>query len=156
MKASRSTEPSIAIGNTVTARRSESTRRAASARGFTLIEIMIVVSLVILLSAIAFATYKDSVQRGREAVLHEDLFRLRDAIDQFYADKSKYPADLEELASSGYIRRIPVDPMTNSSSTWVTEQAEPDPNNPTAQIGIFNVKSGAEGTGIDGSNYSDW
>ena len=136
--------------------RLDPTRRAASARGFTLIEIMIVVSLVILLSAIAFATYKNSVQRGREAVLHEDLFRLRDAIDQFYADRGKYPTDLEELASSNYIRRVPVDPMTNSSSTWVTEQAEPDPNNPTAQIGISNVKSGAEGTGIDGSNYSDW
>jgi general secretion pathway protein G len=140
----------------VTARRSESTRRAASARGFTLIEIMIVVSLVILLSAIAFATYKDSVQRGREAVLHEDLFRLRDAIDQFYADKSKYPSDLEELASSGYIRRIPVDPMTNSSSTWVTQPAEPDPNNPTAQIGISDVKSGSEGTALDGSKFNDW
>ena len=117
---------------------------------------MIVVSLVILLSAIAFATYKDSVQRGREAVLHEDLFRLRDAIDQFYADKSKYPSDLEELASSGYIRRIPVDPMTNSSSTWVTQPAEPDPNNPTAQIGISDVKSGSEGTALDGSKFNDW
>lgn len=149
-------EPSIETGDRVTFRRLASTRRAASADGFTLIEIMIVVTLVILLSAIAFATYRNSVQRGREAVLREDLFRLRDAIDQFYADKGKYPADLEELASSNYIRRVPVDPMTNSSSSWVTEQAEPDPNNPTAQIGISNVKSGAEGTGLDGSNYSDW
>jgi general secretion pathway protein G len=124
--------------------------------GFTLIELIVVISLVVILSSIAFATYRDSVQRGREAVLREDLFRMRDAIDQYYADKGKYPIGLEELVSSGYIRRVPVDPITRSDSTWQTVPAEPDPNNPSVEVGIFNVKSGAEGNALDGSSYADF
>ena len=71
--------------------------------------------------------YRNSVQRGREAVLKEDLFRMRDAIDQHYADKGKYPASLEDLVTAGYLRTVPVDPMTQSATTWQTVQAEPDP-----------------------------
>jgi general secretion pathway protein G len=125
-------------------------------RGFTLIELLIVVSLIVVLATISLATYHNSVQRGREAVLKEDLYRMRDAIDQHYADKGKYPASLEDLVSAGYLRTIPVDPMTQSSSTWQTVPAEPDPANLTAEPGVYNVKSGAEGQALDGSNFSDW
>jgi general secretion pathway protein G len=130
--------------------------RWRQSRGFTLIELIVVISLIMILSAIGFATYQNSVQRGREAVLKEDLFRLRDAIDQFYADKNKYPSGLEELVSAGYLRRVPADPTTQSDTTWQTVPAEPDPNNPAAELGIYDVKSGSEGTALDGSKYADW
>lgn len=125
-------------------------------RGFTLIELLIVVSLIVVLATISLATYRNSVQRGREAVLREDLYRMRDAIDQHFADKGKYPASLDDLVSAGYLRTIPVDPMTQSATTWQTIQAEPDPANQTAEPGVYNVKSGAEGQALDGTNFSDW
>src|SRR4029450_10157932 len=97
-----------------------------------------------ILASVGLAPYTNSVRRGREAVLKEDLFRMRDAIDQYYADKGKYPQDLNELVTTNYLRRIPVDPMTNSAETWQPVQAEPDPNNPTTDPGITDGKSGAE------------
>jgi general secretion pathway protein G len=124
--------------------------------GFTLIELLIVVSLIVILATISLATYRNSVQRGREAVLKEDLFRMRDAIDQHYADKGKYPESLESLVSAGYLRSVPVDPMTQSASTWQTVQAEPDPTNLTADPGVYNVKSGSEAEALDGSKYNEW
>ena len=76
-------------------------------------------------------------------MLRTDLFRMRDAIDQYYADKGKYPASLDALVSDGYLRKIPADPITQSADTWQTVPAEPDPGNPSAEPGIYNVKSGA-------------
>jgi general secretion pathway protein G len=131
-----------------------STRRAAA--GFTLIELMVVVALISVLAGMGVVMYRNSIVRTKEAVLREDLFRMRDAIDQYYADKAKYPASLEALVSDGYLRQVPVDPITNSKETWQTVPSEPDPDDPTAEAGIFDVKSGAEGTSIDGSNYADW
>jgi general secretion pathway protein G len=125
-------------------------------RGFTLIEMLIVMTLIVVLASVGLIAYQSSVRRGREAVLKEDLYRMRDAIDQYYADKGKYPADLNELVSMNYIRRVPVDPITNSAETWQAVQAEPDPNNPTAEAGINDVKSGSEAAAIDGTNYADW
>ena len=125
-------------------------------RGFTLIEVLIVVTLVVILASIGLATYTNSVRRSREAVLMEDLFRMRDAIDQYYADKNKYPPSLQDLVSDGYLRQIPKDPFTNSADTWQVENAEPDPNNPTSEPGVYDVKSGSEDTAMDGSRYSDW
>jgi general secretion pathway protein G len=104
----------------------------------------------------SMVAYKDSVQRGREAVLKEDLFRMRDAIDQYYADRSKYPQTLEDLVSTGYLRKVPIDPITQSSESWQLVQAEPDPNNLAAEVGIYDIKSGSEGTALDGSKYADW
>jgi general secretion pathway protein G len=124
--------------------------------GFTLIELLIVVSLIVVLATLSLVTYRNSVQRGREAVLKEDLFRMRDAIDQHYADKGKYPESLDALVSAGYLRSVPVDPMTQSATTWETVQAEPDPTNLTAEPGVYNVKSGSEGEALDGSKYNDW
>jgi len=130
--------------------------RFRARRGFTLIEVLIVITLVTILASVGLATYTNAVRRSREAVLREDLFRMRDAIDQYYADKNKYPSTLQDLVSDGYLREVPKDPMTDSADTWQTENAEPDPANAAAEPGIFNVKSGSEDTSMDGSKYSEW
>jgi general secretion pathway protein G len=124
--------------------------------GFTLIEILIVITLIFVLAGMALIQYQNSVRSAKEAVLKEDLFRLREAIDQFYADKNKYPASLDELVTEKYIRLVPPDPFTQSTETWQTVMSEPDPLNPTAQPGVYDVKSGAEGSALDGTKYSDW
>jgi general secretion pathway protein G len=124
--------------------------------GFTLIELLIVISLITILATMGLVQYQNSIKSTREAVLSTDLFRMRDAIDQYYADKNKYPASLDALVSDGYMRKIPEDPMTKSSDTWQTVPAEPDPNNPSSEPGIYDVKSGATSTSLDGSSYSDW
>jgi len=130
--------------------------RALAERGFTLIELIVVMSLIVLLATIGLTAYASSVKRGKEAVLKEDLYRMRDAIDQFYADKNKYPADLNELVSGNYMRRVPVDPITQSAETWQVVPAEPDHNNPSAEPGIYNVTSGSDAIALDGTKYSDW
>lgn len=121
-----------------------------------MIEVLVVVTLVVLLASLAMVQYTNSVKRTREAVLKEDLFRLRESIDQFYADKEKWPQSLEELVSEHYLREVPQDPITLSRSTWITIPAEPDPGNPTAEPGIYDVKSGATGLALDGTSYADW
>jgi len=113
-------------------------------------------SLIVVLAGIGLAVHANSQTRAREAVLKEDLFRLRDAIDQYYADKNTYPPALDALVSDKYLRAIPVDPFTNSAETWQTTMSEADPANPSAQPGIFDVKSGSERTAIDGTQYANW
>ncbi len=127
-----------------------------SARGFTLVELLVVISLISILAAMGLVQYKNSVVKTQESVLKTDLFRVRDAIDQYYADKGKYPASLDSLVSDGYLRKVPEDPITKSVDTWQTVPAEADPNNPSSEPGIYDIKSGAQGTALDGSNYSDW
>ena len=124
--------------------------------GFTLVEILIVIVLIFVLAGMALVQYTNSVTSAKEAVLKENLFRLRDAIDQYYADKNKYPASLDDLVTEKYIRLVPPDPITNSTETWQTVMSEPDPLNPSAQPGVYDVKSGAEGTALNGTKYSDW
>lgn len=133
-----------------------SSTRLRGARGFTLIELVVVMSLIILLATIGLTAYRSSITRGKEAVLREDLFRMRDAIDQYYADKGKYPSDLSELVAAGYMRRVPDDPMTQKNDSWQVVPAEPDPNNPSNEPGIYNVTSGSEALALDGTKYSDW
>jgi len=130
--------------------------RLCRSRGFTLIELLIVIALISILATMGVVQYRNSVQSSKEAVLHTDLFRMRDAIDQYYADKAKYPASLDALVSDGYMRAIPEDPITKSADTWQTVPAEPEPGNTSAEPGIYNIKSGAPGTGLDGTSYSDW
>lgn len=124
--------------------------------GFTLIELLIVVTLIVVLAGIGLATYTTSITRSKEAVLKEDLFRMRDAIDQYNADKGHYPSDLSSLVSDGYMRQVPKDPLTESADTWQTVMSEADASNPTATPGVYDVKSGAPGTALDGTNYADW
>jgi len=130
--------------------------RPSRASGFTLMEMMIVMALIVILAGIGMTVYGNSVQRSKEAVLKEDLFRMRDAIDQYYADKNKYPGSLEDLVSEKYLRAVPVDPFTSSADSWQTSTSEPDPGNPSLESGISNVKSGSEQTGLDGTRYADW
>jgi general secretion pathway protein G len=124
-------------------------------RGFTLIELLIVITILVVLAGIGLSTYSTSVTRAKEAVLRENLFRLRDSIDQFYADKGTYPPDLTSLVTEGYMRQIPKDPFTESADTWQAVMSEPDPANPNAVPGVFDVKSGAEGVSLDGTPYAD-
>jgi general secretion pathway protein G len=146
---------STVTGKWALSRRSVLAKRA-SFRGFTLIELMIVMSLIVILASIGLAIYTNSVTKAKESVLKEDLFRMRDAIDQYYSDKAKYPSSLQDLVSEKYLRSIPVDPFTNSADTWREVPAEPDPTNPTIQPGVYDVRSGSELKALDGTNYSDW
>ena len=130
--------------------------RAPQASGFTLMEMMIVMVLIVILAGIGLSVYGSSVQRAKEATLKEDLFRMRDAIDQYYADKNKYPGSLDDLVSEKYLRAVPQDPFTQMTDTWQTTMSDPDPSNPSQQSGISNVKSGSDQTGLDGSRYADW
>jgi len=140
--------PSTATGS--------STMRQRPAAGFTLIELLVVMAIIVVLASIGLAVYGNSVTRAKEAALAQDLFQMRDAIDQYYADKNKYPASLQDLVSEKYMRIIPVDPFTNSADTWQTTLSEPDPRNPTADVGIYNVQSGATQTSLDGRPYAEW
>jgi len=124
--------------------------------GFTLIELMIVMVLITILAGIGLALYTNSITRAKEAALLQNLVEMRKAIDEYYADKNKWPADLETLVSEKYIRMIPKDPFTNSTETWQTEYGEPDPSNPQSSGGIANVRSGSEATALDGTRYADW
>ncbi len=129
--------------------------RARAEAGFTLIELLVVISIIVILAGMGVVQYRNSVTRTKEAVLKEDLFRMRDAIDQYYADKNHYPPSLDALVSEGYLRSMPKDPISGGDS-WTTIPAEPDPSNPAAEPGIYDVKSAAEGTALDGTKYSDW
>ncbi len=124
--------------------------------GWTLIELLIVISIIMILASMSLVTYRNSVTLAKEAALHSDLFMMRDAIDQYYADKGKYPESLQTLVSENYMRAIPKDPFTNSSDSWQTVEAEPQPGSNTAEPGIYEVKSGSDGTAINGSKFSDW
>jgi general secretion pathway protein G len=130
--------------------------RVISASGFTMIELLIVMTLVVVLASVGMVQYRNSVIRAEEAALKENLFRMRDAMDQFYADKNKWPADLAELVSEGYIREVPTDPITKSKDTWQTTAAAVDANNPASAGGVDNVHSGSDRTGLDGTRYADW
>jgi len=125
-------------------------------RGFTLVELLVVISMISILATMGVVQYRNSVQRTRETTLRHDLFEMRDVIDQYYADKGKYPSSLDALVSDGYMRKIPLDPITNSSDTWQTVPAEADPGNPSSEPGIYDVKSGATGTALDGTAFSDF
>lgn len=129
--------------------------RSGASAGWTLVELTIVITLITVLSTLALGSYRAAVTRAREAVLKEDLFRLRDAIDQYYADKQEYPDALEALVSDGYIRAVPEDPFTGTTGSWQAILAEPDPADPLAQ-GVFDVKTTYDGVALDGSPYSEW
>jgi general secretion pathway protein G len=125
-------------------------------RGFTLIELMIVISIILILVSIAIPIYNQSIVRAKEAVLHQDLFAMRSVIDQYTMDKGKAPQSLDDLVSAGYLKIIPLDPFTNARDTW---QAQPEDVLLTInqdEPGISDVHSGASGTGTDGTAYSSW
>jgi general secretion pathway protein G len=124
--------------------------------GFTLVELMIVMAIVVILIGIAVPYYQKSILRAKESVLHNNLFTMRQVIDEYTYDHQKAPQQMSDVVSDGYLRSIPLDPMTNSNQTW--QYIQEDPNNAVSQSepGIFDVKSGSDKTSLDGTKYSDW
>ena len=120
-------------------------------RGFTLIELLVVLAVIATLLTLAVPRYFGSIDKSKEAVLKENLFQLRDAISRYHADKGKYPETLEALAADKYLRKVPVDPMTETAATWVVvPPADPQ------KTGVYDVRSGAQGKGLDGTEYAQW
>jgi len=126
-------------------------RSSAADPGFTLIELLAVLAIIATLLTLAVPRYFSSVDKSKEAVLKENLYQMRDAIGKYYADKGKYPESVESLATEKYLRRVPLDPVTESATTWVAVPPE-DPQ----KGGVFDVKSGAQGKATDGTAYGDW
>ncbi len=125
-------------------------------RGFTLIELMIVMSILLILITIAIPIYNQSILRARESVLRQDLFTMRQVIDQYTLDKQKAPQSLDDLVSAGYIKVIPNDPFTGRNDTWQTVQEDTTLDPSVTEPGISDVHSGSNVVGSDGTAYSTW
>lgn len=119
--------------------------------GFTLIELLVVMAIIASLLSIAVPRYFASLEKSRETILRSDLAQMRDSIDKYYGDLGKYPDELQDLVTKHYLRAIPEDPITRSTTTWVP--VAPDDG---SQGQVFDVKSGAQGTGQDGTSYAEW
>lgn len=130
--------------------------RIGRLRGFTLMELMIVIMIIAILVGIAAPVFKTHVIHAREAVLKEDLYNLRQAIDQYTQDKTKAPQSLEDLVSAGYLKKIPEDPMTNSTESWQLVQEDVAISLDQTETGITDVHSGSNGTSSEGTAYSSW
>ena len=125
-------------------------------RGFTLIELLVVVAIIGILAAVAVGQYQRSIVKAKEAVLKEDLFVMRTQINMYFADKGRYPADLNALVDDKYLRTLPVDPITESADTWVLEYAPWEMLEAGQPAGVWNVRSGADGEGLNGTPYKEW
>jgi general secretion pathway protein G len=125
-------------------------------RGFTLIELMIVISMILILVSISIPAYNQSILRAKESVLRQDLFQLRSLISQYTLDKQKAPQSLDDLVQAQYIKQIPMDPMTGSNSTWTVDQEDTVMSVDQQEPGISDVHSGAAQTSSDGTAYSAW
>ena len=130
--------------------------RSGEASGFTLIELIIVMTIIGLLTAIAIPSYLKSVQKAREAVLREDLHTMRSAIDSYTVDREQAPQGLEDLVQAGYLKSVPIDPMTNRTDTWMTSQSDTLTSISETQGGVDDVHSGAQAVGSDGKSYNTY
>ncbi len=126
------------------------------ASGFTLVELMVVVSIILILISVAVPLYQKSIYRARETVLKQDLYTMRQAIDNFSVDKQRAPQSLQELVEAGYLSQVPLDPFTNSRDTWQVVQEDYMLSVDQNQPGITDVHSGSSATSTDGTPYSSW
>ncbi len=131
-------------------------KKTASEQGFTLIELIIVMAIIGILVVIAIPNYTRAVQRAKEAVLKEDLHTMRTAIDSYTVDKEKAPQGLDDLVQAGYLKTVPVDPITGHSDTWITGQSDTLTDINETQGGIDDVHSGAQNLASDGTSYNTW
>lgn len=121
-------------------------------KGFTLVEITVVMAIIVTILAIAVPQYATAITRSKEAVLMSNLFTMRSVIDQYTFDKEEPPQTLEDLVSEGYLRELPIDPFTESSDTWEVV----NDTGPTGQSGVWDVHSGSDRTSLSGTPYSEW
>ncbi len=129
--------------------------KARRDRGFTMLELVIVMTIMSILLTVSIPIYRNLLVRARETVLRENLFKMRDAINRYTYDKNRAPQTLSDLERAKYLREIPLDPITQSRDTWVV-RLEDEPVVPSAPRGIVDVFSGAEGIGTDGVPYNEW
>ena len=126
--------------------------RRVRVAAFTLIELIVVLAIIALLVAVAVPRYFNNVERAKEAALKQNLSVMRDALDKYYGDLGVYPIALDELVSKRYLRKLPEDPLTQSSATWITVKPPGEGN----RTGVYDVKSGAAGNSLDGVPFADW
>ncbi|HUJ22848.1 MAG TPA: type II secretion system protein [Bryobacteraceae bacterium] len=131
-------------------------RRRSRSYGFTLIELLIVMSIIVILVSIAVPLYQKSIIRTRETVLRNNLFTLRTVIDEYTYDKQKAPQTLQDLVQEGYLHEVPKDPITDSNTTWRIVMEDAMQSVDQTEPGIFDVHSGSDKMGLDGTPYSDW
>jgi len=134
-------------------------RKQSQRKGFTLIELVIVFTLIGILLGLGIPQYRNATKRAREAVLKEDLFQMRKLINQYYIDKGKYPSSLQDLVTEGYLRAIPIDPMTKSSETWVEVREDITEEmilSGVVEPGVIDVLSGSEEKALDGTPFNSW
>lgn len=125
-------------------------------KGFTLIELLVVTAIIGLLSAIAVGNYQRSIRKAKESVLRENLWTMRSQISMYFADKGRYPYDLQQLVDDRYLRKVPKDPITDSTTSWIPIPADFAEEDISLEPGIMDVQSGANGSGMDGSSYAEW
>ena len=143
-------------GKELTANEPGPSKRTAFERGFTLVELMIVITIITTIITVAVPMYQKSIQRAKESVLHSNLFTLRQLIDEYTYDKQKAPQTLEDLVKEGYLRQIPVDTITGQSNTWKLIMEDASGSASANEPGLFDVRSGSEKTSLEGTPYSEW
>jgi general secretion pathway protein G len=130
--------------------------RHRRSRGFTFVELMVVVTIVVILVTMAIPIYSNTIRRSNESVLKQNLFTLRTVIDNYTYDKQKAPATLQDLVRDGYLRDVPMDPITKSNQTWRTIIEDATQSVNQTEPGIYDVRSGSDKTSLDGTPYSEW
>jgi general secretion pathway protein G len=133
-----------------------STPRWSRSRGFTFVELMVVITIIVVLITMAIPIYQKSILRAKESVLKNNLFTIRTVIDNYTYDKQKAPQSLQDLVGEGYLREVPIDPMTGSSQTWKTILEDATQSVNQSEPGIFDIRSGSDKISLDGTSYSDW